>query len=264
MGRFDKAAGKAAEKTDRDLKEELDKFLKMDPEQIAKMLPETRDRAEVLVLVEKINKSTSDNEKAQAIKEFGLALTEAGARGVGSLIKAAEKIVSKIAKAALMIMVLLTPAQAASMTFGEFLAGKVRETKGLYVATWKNDRVVNSGGFYVPIRTFHTKDKKRDYVDFGIGLEDIEGSNGNEKPRIMIPIMINALAMRDNLFGIKWFQEHSRGTELPPIWIGVMLRPPTRISKRGFKNYIPGHNIGLAVALGFGTPWFNKTEDRDE
>ena len=278
MGRFSKTLEETRKKTNTRLAAEMDKFLGMSDVELFKMFPHTGDREEARKFIEKANKATSDNEKAQAIKEFVIALSQVGVRGVRGLVKVA----GEVAKAAIVFLVVLSPAQAIvwnsdnadplilaraetvqpaeavkldpeSYTFGDFMAEKAKETKALYTVTWvdtadEKGKVRHAGGAYVPIHTGHSKDGKYDYFDWGLGFEEPQGS---EKPRFIIPVMSNIIDISRRLLYGRFFRDHIRTTTLPKIWVGVIVYPPSKFSKRGLREYVFFQNVGFAVSAKF-------------
>ncbi len=266
MGRFSKDAKNARAKTNERLKAEMDKFLKMSDDELIAMLPSPPDREAHKAMAEKVNRATTANERAQAIKEFGLALTEAGARGFGKLFDLAKD----VAKAAAMILLLLSPASAAeSMSFGEFLKAKAIETKAIYSLTWRTrldslgkpeEYVRHAGGAYVPINTLTSKDQKFEYIEWGVGLEEPEGT---EDPGLIVPVMFNVIDVAKKIFSFAWARDHVKTTSLPSIWGGVKWNPPTKLSKKSLRAYKPLEHLGPAFSVRFSGPWFKKKEEED-
>ena len=138
---------------------------------------------------------------------------------------------------------------AETVTFGQFFAAKVREMKVVYSLTWEAKKARHAGGAYVPINTLTSKDGNFEYLDWGLGAEEPEGS---AKPRLIIPIMANIVDISRKVFNFRWARDHIRTTALPPIWIGPIWYPPSRLSKQGLNDYIFLHNLGVGLSARFG------------
>ena len=138
---------------------------------------------------------------------------------------------------------------AETVTFGQFLAVKVREMKGVYSITWQQEKALHAGGVYVPINTWQSKDGKSQYLDWGLGAEEREGS---AKGRLIMPIMANIVDISRQVFGFRWAKEHIKTTALPPIWLGPIWYPPSKLSRTGLKAYVLFQNVGIGLSARFG------------
>lgn len=137
-------------------------------------------------------------------------------------------------------------AWAGSMSLGELLGTKASEMKGFYGLTWPSDEPRHAGGAYVPVNTLQTEDGEYQFLDWGLGVEEPQGS---EDPRFVVPIMGNVVDIVRKAFGFRWAKAHIRSTKLPPIWMGPIFHPPTRLSKTGLKEYRLKHNVGIGLSI---------------
>lgn len=248
MGRFSDAAKDAAAETDKTFESEIMKLTAVSSKDLNVLFPDKVDRRAVTKLIEKLRKSTSQNHIRTALKSFSLAASEVA-------FKAARKLVLP---ALFLLATLPALAMAASMSFSEFLSAKAAETKGVYSLTWKGrGEPRNAGGFYVPINTLQAKDGAYDFADWGLGMEEPEGT---EKPRLIVPLMINVVDLTRKIFSFRLAREHVRTTALPKVWIGPILHPPTQLSKAGLKKYIFVQNLGLGISAKFSSFLPDKKE----
>lgn len=132
----------------------------------------------------------------------------------------------------------------------DLISEKVREAKVGYIATWREGKPKHSGTLYLPINTLHSK-KKTDlpvveYLEWGLGAE----KEGGYSP--ILPIMANAPAVANRIFRGKFWTNHVRTTNLPPIWIGPVLRIPTNISASGLRSWKLWENVGISLAIEMG------------
>ena len=85
MGKYDKEADAALNKTKSDLESELNSLVKLD---IASMFPNTADKAVIDELVAMHKKSADSNEKKTAIKALALKLSVEGLKTFKTVVKA--------------------------------------------------------------------------------------------------------------------------------------------------------------------------------
>jgi len=149
---------------------------------------------------------------------------------------------------------------AETMTFGEVLKAKASEVKAVYSITWPNSDgdPRHAGGIYLPINTIQSADGKTDYMDWGVGAEEPQG---DEKPKLIVPIMGNVIAITKKIFSFRWAKNHVRATSLPDLWLGPIWHPPVTLSKKGLKSYVFFHHVGAAASIRFSGPWFTKEAD---
>jgi len=225
MGQFDDAAEDAAKKTDKELEGDFDKLSVLSEGEIKSLFPSEIDQVAINTLISQVQKTTDKNQIKTALKAFAaVASVEA--------FKMAKKLILSLA---VCLLPLSVAAENSWQSLGDFIGDKAAETKIVYGASWPGGIAQHMGGAYVPIHTFHSKAAKKedqvDYLDWGIGVEDVEGS---VKPRAIIPIMFNLPAISRRLWNGQWRKDHVRTTSLPPIWFGPMLRVPTSLSREGF------------------------------
>lgn len=93
MNEFDEDAAAAMGETREKFRKEREAIINTDAGQIAKLFPDEGDRAAMNVLMEKIKSATSDNEAAQAYKDFTKAATLAGIRAAGEAFNIGKKLI---------------------------------------------------------------------------------------------------------------------------------------------------------------------------
>lgn len=152
-----------------------------------------------------------------------------------------------------------------TMSFGEVMKAKALEMKAVYALTWvtKDGEAAvarHAGGMYLPINTLQSADGKSDYMDWGIGVEEPEGS---EKPQLIVPIMGNVFAITRKIFSFRWAKRHIRSTTLPAVWFGPIWHPPTKLSGKSLKAYKFKEKIGIALSIRFSGPWFLKDKGEE-
>lgn len=128
--------------------------------------------------------------------------------------------------------------------FMDLVAEKAKESKGAYTFTLDSK---HGGALYLPMYTMHSKDKKNDYLELGVGGQLVE--TGIKKFFISTGMNIPALSKR--LWRTQWRKDHVRTTRLPPIWIGPFIQMPTGTLRHWkFRN-----NFGVIVSIALGAPW---------
>lgn len=93
MGKYDEAAKQTTAAVNAQLAQEKERLLGYDVTKIAKLLPDAGDRAKLEKLIAEVKAATSENEAAQAYREFASSATEAGVKAVGQAFKIASKLV---------------------------------------------------------------------------------------------------------------------------------------------------------------------------
>ena len=204
-------------------------------------------------LMSKVNAATERNEMVNALKAFGAVATEKGIQALTAASAAAKKVLL----AGLALMFLAGSAGAKDVGLSEFIASKAQEMKGVYSLTWPSDEPRHAGGAYVPINVLHSKDKEFYYFDWGIGVEEPEGS---EKTGLMIPVMFNIVDVMKKAMCFQWAKDHVTTAKLPPIWLGPIWLPPTNLSKSGLKSYVFIDHLGIGISIRLGSVLSNTEE----
>ena len=257
MGKYSSAGDAAADETNAALAASLSK-MEPDPKKVADLFPPGQ-RFGVSDLIEKVQASTSENDRKTAIREFGEKFGEVAVNGLKQLVKAA-----------LVVLLVCGPAVAQEMSrrFGEtgaFAFGTVvanastqaepslilaigdllKRTRAGYIATLRGGVVRHAGPVYAPFRWFHRSGRPdQPFVEIGIGFETENG----RAVRPLIPIACNFGELMRRAFSSKWARSHTTGADLSPFFIGPVVRLPLVDLKR----YVLGHEVGILAAVKIG------------
>lgn len=249
MGKYSSAGDAAADETNAALAASLSK-MEPDPKKVADLFPPGQ-RFGVSDLIEKVQASTSENDRKTAIREFGEKFGEVAVNGLKQLVKAA-----------LVVLLVCAPAiaQEVPTRFGTVVANAstqaepslilaigdlLKRTRAGYIATLRGGVVRHAGAVYAPFRWFHRSGRPdQPFVEIGIGFETENG----RAVRPLIPIAFNFGELMRRAFSSKWARSHTTGADLSPFFIGPVVRLPLVDLKR----YVLGHEVGILAAVKIG------------